>query len=150
MGEGLSEWRSTGAGLFVPYYLSLKADAYSDLDQIEAGLDALGEGLEVTQRTGEVWWNAEIYRRTGNLQLRKSTPDEHRAESLFQEALLLARRQQAKSLELRAAIDLAQLWRDQGKPKDAHDLLRSVYEWFTEGFETADLKQAKALLDELS
>jgi predicted ATPase len=73
-----------------------------------------------------------------------------RAESCFQEALLVARRQQAKSFELRAAINLAQLWRDQGKPNDARDLLRPIYDWFTEGSDTADLKHAKALLDELS
>ena len=150
MGEGLSDWRSTGAELFVPYFLSLKAEAYSDLDQIEAGLDALGEDLEITQRTGEVLWNAEIHRRTGALLLRKASPDVPRAESCFQKALLVARRQQAKSFELRAAINLAQLWRDQGKPIDARDLLESVYNWFTEGFDTADLKYAKALLDEFS
>jgi class 3 adenylate cyclase/predicted ATPase len=150
MGEGLSEWRGTGAELFVPYYLSLKAEAYSDLDQIDEGLDALGEALEATQRTGEVWWNAELHRRTGALLLRKTSPDVPRAESCFQEALLVARRQQAKSFELRAAIDLAQLWRDQGKPINAGDLLESVYNWFTEGFDTADLKYAKALFDEFS
>ena len=150
MDEGLSDWRAVGAELFVPYYLSLKAEAYGDLDQIDAGLDALGEGLEVTRRTGEEWWNAEIYRRSGALLLRKTSPDVLQAETCFQEALLVARRQQAKSFELRAAINLAQLWRDQGKPKKARDLLRSVYDWFTEGFETADLKQAKTLLDELS
>jgi class 3 adenylate cyclase/predicted ATPase len=149
MDEGLSDWRAVGAELFVPYYLSLKAEAYGDLDQIDAGLDALNEGLEVTQRTGEEWWNAEIYRRTGALLLRKTNPDVAQAESCFQEALLVAQRQQAKSFELRAAIDLAQLWRNHGKPKDARNLLTPVYQWFAEGSDTADLKHAKALLDEL-
>ncbi|MGI9477797.1 MAG: AAA family ATPase, partial [Hyphomicrobiaceae bacterium] len=150
IGEGLSDWRSTGAGLFVPYYLSLKAEAYSDLEKIDAGLDALGEALEATQRTGEVWWNAELHRRRGALLLRKTSPDVPQAESCFQEALLVAQRQQAKSFELRAAMNLAQLWRDKGKLNDARDVLAPVYDWFTEGSDTADLKHARVLLDEFS
>ena len=150
MDEGVSEWCRIGGELFVPYFLSLKAETYGDLDRIDAGLDALREALAATQRTGEVWWNAEIHRRTGALLLRKITPDLGRAERCFQEALRIARQQQAKSFELRAATDLAQLWRDQAKPNNARDVLIPVYEWFGEGLDTVDLKRAKSVLDELS
>jgi predicted ATPase len=149
MRQGLSDWRATGAELFVPYYLSLIAEVYGDLAQVEAGLDALKEGLEVMERTGEDWWKAEMYRCTGSMLLLHTTPDVTQAEICFEQALATAHQQQGRSFELRAAIDLAQLWQRQGKHDKACRLLTPVYAWFSEGFDTADLKDARSLLDEL-
>jgi predicted ATPase len=149
MRQGLSDWRATGAELFVPYYLSLIAGVYGDLAQVEAGLEALKEGLEVMERTGEDWWKAEMYRCTGSMLLLHTTPDVTQAEICFEQALATAHQQQARSFELRAAIDLARLWQRQDKHDEACGLLAPVYAWFSEGFDTADLKDARSLLDEL-
>jgi predicted ATPase len=99
---------------------------------------------------GERWFEAEIHRTAGEIALMEPEPDAAKAEAYFERALAVARQQQAKSWELRAAMIMARLWRDQGKKQQAHDLLAPVYGWFTEGFDTLDLKQAKALLDELA
>jgi predicted ATPase len=149
MRQGLSDWRALGAELFVPYYLSLMAEAYSGLKQVDAGLGALKEALEVVKRTGEDWWQAELYRRTGALLLQQARPDETQAETCFQRALVIARQQQAKSFELRAGMNLAQLWQQQGKHDEARELLTPVYTWFNEGPDTADLMQAQSILGEL-
>ena len=150
MRQGLTDWRASGAELIVPYFLTLLAEGYSTPEQVDEGLDALQEGLEVMDRTGEHWWQAEVHRLTGALLLHQAVPDAAQAETCFHQALDIARQQHATSLELRAATSLARLWQSQGKGQDATDLLAPVYGWFTEGFDTADLKDAKRLLDELS
>jgi len=99
---------------------------------------------------GERWWEAELYRLQGELMLRQTIPDAAQAEASFQHALTVACRQQAKSWELRAAMSLARLWQRQGKRAAAHELLAPIYGWFTEGFDTADLQEARELLEELA
>jgi predicted ATPase len=106
--------------------------------------------LAVIEATGERWWQAEVHRIAGDIALMSPERDMAKAEACFDRALAVARAQQAKSWELRGATSVARLWRDQGKSQDARDLLAPVYGWFTEGFDTLDLKQAKALLDELA
>jgi predicted ATPase len=113
-----------------------------------AALAALQEGLEITRTTGEHGWDAELHRLTGTLLLAENKL--YDAEGSLQQAIRIAQAQQAKSLELRAARDLARLWGEQGRRTEARDLVAPVYSWFTEGFDTADLKEAKALLDQLA
>ena len=113
-----------------------------------AALAALREGLEIADATGERKWDAELHRLTGTMLLAENKRDEGQAS--LQQAIRIAQAQQAKSLELRAARDLARLWGEQGRRSEARDLLAPVYGWFTEGFDTADLKDAKALLEELT
>ncbi len=102
------------------------------------------------ETTKERWFEAEVNRIAGEIALKSSEPDAAKAQEYFERALAVARAQQAKSWELRAAMSLARLWRDQGKPQQARELLAPVYGWFTEGFDTRDLKEAKALLEELA
>jgi adenylate cyclase len=147
--QGLTDFRATGADLAVPYFLTLLAEGYSNLKQVKEGLGALREAVEVMERTGERYSEAEIYRLKGQLLLQQSSDNQAEAESCFQKAIAIAQNQQAKSWELRAATSLARLWQSQGKCQDAYDLLAPVYDWFTEGFDTADLIDAKALLVEL-
>jgi len=120
------------------------------MEQPEAGLTALAEALTLVDTTGERWYEAELYRLKGVLLLQQSSSNQTEAESCFHQAIAIAQNQQAKSLELRATTSLARLWQQQGKRQEAHDLLAPVYHWFTEGFDTADLKDAKTLLDELA
>jgi predicted ATPase len=115
--------------------------------QLEESRHALADAQTVLDRTGERWWEAEVYRRTGVLLLAQS--EEQQAVAWLQQALDVARGQDAKSLELRTATNLARLWQSQGKRNEAHELLAPVYNWFTEGFDTADLREAKRLLSEL-
>ena len=110
----------------------------------------IDEATTELETTKEKLWEAEVYRMAGDIALRSPKPDIAKAEAYFERALAVARKQQAKSWELRAAMSLARLWRDQGKRQQARDLLAPVYGWFTEGFDTLDLKEAKALLDELA
>jgi predicted ATPase len=148
--QGLRVHRGTGAALIRPYFLALLAEAYGSMGQPEAGLTSLAEALILADTTGERWYQAELYRLKGELLLAQS-PDNHtEAETCFQQALAIAQNQSAQSWELRAATSLARLWQQQGKRQEAHDLLAPVYYWFTEGFDTADLQEAKALLDELA
>jgi predicted ATPase len=112
-------------------------------------LTVLTDALTLVATTEERWWEAEVYRLKGVLLLQRSLPDVGQAEACFQQALDVARRQQAKALELRAALSLARLWQGQGQPTAARQLLAEIYGWFTEGFDTADLQEAKALLAEL-
>jgi predicted ATPase len=112
-------------------------------------LEALAEALATVAQSRVRWWEAELDRLRGELLLQHAVPQPGEAETCFQQALAVARRQQAKSLELRAAMSLARLWQQQGKRAEAHALLAPIYGWFTEGFDTADLQEAKALLDEL-
>jgi predicted ATPase len=148
--QGLTAWHVTGAVTLQPCFLALLAEAHGILGEPEAGLTTLAEALTLADTTGERWYESEIYRLKGALLLQQSTDNQVEAEVCFQHAISIAQNQQAKSWELRAATSLARLWHQQGKRQEAHDLLAPVYNWFTEGFDTADLKDAKALLDELA
>jgi predicted ATPase len=150
MQQGLAAWRATGAAVLRPYGLALLAKASAKLGQPEEGLSLLAEALAVTNDTGEHRWEAELHRLKGELLLAHSAEHDTEAETCFRQALDIARCQQAKSWELRAAMSLSRLWQRQGKRDEAHELLAPVYGWFTEGFDTADLQEAKALLEELS
>ena len=150
MRRALTDFRATGAELHMPYFLSLLAEGYARLGQVEAGLTVLQEGREVMERTGEYVWHAEMSRLKGALLLQQQGTVQAEAETCFQQAIAVAQQQSAKSWELRAATSLARLWQSQGKMTEARELLAPVYDWFTEGFDTADLKDAKMLLEELS
>jgi predicted ATPase len=117
---------------------------------IVEGQRVLAEALATAHHTEERYYKAELYRLNGTLLLRQAVPDEKQAATCFQQALAVARHQQARSWELRAATSLSRLWQRQGKRQEARDLLAPVYDWFTEGFDTADLREAKGLLEELS
>jgi predicted ATPase len=153
MRQGVAALRNPGAGSHVPSHLARLAEAYGMVGQADQGLATLDEALDLVHHTDERWWEAELYRLRGEL-LRQAAGGGQRAEwtpqACFQHALEIARRQQAKSLELRAAMSLSRLWQQQGKRDDARQLLAPIYGWFTEGFDTADLQEAKALLEELS
>ena len=148
--QDLTAYHATGAEMLRPYCLALLAEAHGAMGQPAEGLMTLTEALLLTDKTGERWYEAELHRLKGELLLQQHADNQADAETCFQHALDLARKQQAKSLELRAATSLARLWQQQGKRQEAHDLLAPVYNWFTEGFDTADLQDAKALLDELA
>jgi len=189
--ESLAAWQTTGVALLRPYYLGLLAEGYAKGGQIAEGLATLAEALEVVNRTGERWWEAELYRLYGELSLRIGESETSKEESVnrgrgesetskrenlssspiprfsgspvlsssarfpvsspeacFHTAIEIARRQGAKSLELRATVSLCQLWQQQGEREQARQTLAEMYHWFTEGFDTADLKKARALLEE--
>ena len=148
--QGLGTYRATGAELWRPYWLALLAEAHGILGEPEAGLTALAEALALADTTGERWYEPELYRLKDELVLQQSLDHHAEAETCFQQAITVARNQQAKSLELRAATSLARLWHQQGKREEARQVLAEVYDWFTEGFDTADLQDAKALLEELA
>jgi predicted ATPase len=148
--SGLNGFRSTGATLFAPLYLSYLAKAHAELDQFDDAWRCIGESLTTVETTKERWCEAEINRVAGEIALKPQERDTAKAEAYFNRALAVAHQQQAKSWELRAAMSMARLWRDQGKRVEACNLLAPVYGWFTEGFDTRDLKEAKALLDELT
>jgi predicted ATPase len=128
----------------------LLAEAYGQVGQPEAGLTVLDEALTLVATTEARWWQAELHRLKGALLLQLPIPAGHQAEASFQQALDVARGQQAKALELRAALSLSRLWQQQGKREAARELLPPIYGWFTEGFDTADLREAQALLAELA
>ena len=148
--SAITAWRSTGATLYLPVWLSLLARAYGELGQFDEAWSYIGEAITAVETTKETWYEAEVHRIAGEIALMSPEPDAAKAEACFERALAVAREQQAKSFELRAAMSMARLWRDQGKRDEARELLAPVYGWFTEGFDTLDLKQAKALLDELA
>ena len=148
--QGLTIFRATGARSWIPHFLGLQAEAYGRAKRADDGLASAAEALELTEKTMERCWQAELNRIKGELLLAVSSENHVEAESCFSQALNIAARQQAKSWELRAAISLSRLWQRQGKQAEARELLGSVYNWFTEGFDAADLKEAKALLEELS
>jgi predicted ATPase len=178
MRQGLAAYRATGANVKVPYFLALLAEAYRTMGQAEEGLGVLAEALAVVEITGERLCEAELYRLKGQLTLQSktgltqvgsksqasqttsavpspryptpSTQAEAEAEACFHRAIEIARKQQAKSWELRAVVSLSRLWQRQGKKDEARHMLAEVYGWFTEGFETKDLQEAKALLEELA
>ena len=132
----------------MPYHIGLLARACEIAGQIEEALTLLDDALRIVERTGERWLEAELNRHKGQLLLRQGHPEA--AEELYRKALSIAEEQDAKLWELRAAVSLARLRRDQGRRAEARDLLAPIYGWFTEGFDTPDLKEAKALLDELT
>ncbi len=176
--QGLAIWQAMGAEMARPHWLALLAEGYGRMGQPEQGLPLLEEALTVANNTGEREYEAEVYRLKGELSLksrqvttslgqvsgesqanqdqskdpdpRPLAPDpQAEAEACFHKAIEIARRQQTKSLELRAVMSLSRLWQQQGKRAEAHQLLSEVYHWFTEGFDTKDLQEAKALLEEL-
>jgi len=167
MRQGLAAYQATASELFRPYHLALLAEAYGKVGQAKEGLPLLAEALAAVDKTGERWCEAELYRLKGQLTLQKfqvsgstfqvqNSPasgvrsPESEAEECFLRAIDIARKQQAKSLELRATVSLARLWQQQGKQEEAHKMLAEIYGWFTEGFDTKDLQEAKALLTQLS
>jgi predicted ATPase len=176
--EGLAAMRATESELWVPLFLGALAQGYAQGGQAQAGLRVVAEALAVVEKTEERWTEAELYRLAGELSLRSGEPESGRIgdakneaenrgagfsfadspfhrfpvsspEECFQKAIAIAQKQQAKSLELRAATSLARLWQSQGKHHAARNILSEVYNWFTEGFDTKDLQEAKALLEEL-
>jgi predicted ATPase len=147
--SGLSAYRSTGTTLRVPEYLSYLARAYADIGGFDDAWRCIVEAMTAAETTKEKWYEAEINRIAGVIALNSPERDATKAEGYFDRARAIARRQQAKSWELRASMSLARLWRDQGKVQQARELLAPVYGWFTEGFDTRDLKEARGLLEEL-
>ncbi len=171
MRQGVDVWRAMGAENSRPFFLALLAEAYGDVRQPEKGLTVLVEGLAQVERTGERCYEAELYRLKGELTLQQENQKakgksqkakleteprdpmsdaQGEAEACFLKAIEVARKQQAKSLELRAAMSLTRLWQQQGKKDEARQILAEIYGWFTEGFDTKDLQEAKVLLEELA
>jgi class 3 adenylate cyclase/predicted ATPase len=149
LNSGITAWRSTGANLFRPTQLSWLAATHAELGQFDDAWRCLGDATTAIETSKERWYEAEVDRIAGEVALGSPDPDATRAKAYFERALAVARAQQAKSWELRAAMSLARLWCYQGKRDEAQDLLAPIYGWFTEGFDTLDLKEAKALLGEL-
>jgi predicted ATPase len=148
--SGIAAYRSTGATLGLTAWLSYLMKAHADLRQFDDAWRCSEEAITHIETTKERWWEAEVNRIAGEVALLSPEPDAAKAETYFERALAVARRQQAKSWELRSSMSLARLWRDQGRVQQARELLAPVYGWFTEGFDTRDLKEAKALLEELA
>ena len=148
--SGIAAWQSSGSIAFVPWYVAHMARAHAELGRFDEAWRHIAEALTAIEKTGETWCESDIHRITGEIALLAPEPDINKAEMHFDRALAVAREQQAKSWELRAAMSLARLWRDRGERAKARELLAGVYDWFGEGFETLDLQQAKMLLDELS
>jgi predicted ATPase len=150
MRQGLASYRATGTVLELPWYLGVLAETCGSTGRVEEGLDTIAEALRVADNTG--YYVAELYRLQGELLLAQASngPQWFEVEASLQQALDVARRQQARSLELRAAMSLAGLWQQQGKRTEAYALLAPIYVWFTEGWDTADLQEAKALLAALA
>jgi predicted ATPase len=147
--QRITAWRSTGAALQVPYFCSLFAEVAARLGHTADGLQALTEAQALIEQHEQRWWEAEVYRLRGVVLLQQPLTPQAEAETWFQRALDTARRQEAKSLELRAALSLARLWQQQDRRAEARALLAPLYDWFTEGFDTADLQEARALLEAL-
>ena len=148
--ESVSAIPKIGVHINTPYFMTLLASGYRQLGRIEDGLEVLDDARASSDGRGEHWWLAEVHRLRGELLLSLSDANADEAEACLHEALDVSRYQKARSLELRAAMSLARFWRGQGKADDALNLLAPVYGWFTEGFDTPDLRGAKALLDELT
>jgi class 3 adenylate cyclase/predicted ATPase len=148
--SGMAALRPTGATLFMPFFLPHLARAHAELGQFEAARRCIGEAMTTAETTKEKWCEAEIHRTAGEIALMSPEPDAAKVQAHFERSIAIARAQTAKSWELRSATSLARLWRDEGKRQQARDLLAPVYGWFTEGFDTADLKEAKAMLEALA
>jgi predicted ATPase len=147
--SGISAYRATGATIYLPFYLPHFARAHAELGQFEEAWRCIGEAMTTVETAKEKWCEAEVHRVAGEIALMSPEPDAVKAEAYFERALSVAWAQEAKSWELRAATSMARLWREQGKRDEAHDLLAPIYGWFTEGFDTLDLREAKTLLDKL-
>jgi predicted ATPase len=148
LGSGSSAYRASGAKLWMPHFIALRASANERVGRLEEALALLDEALQLADETRERWFAVELHRQKGQLLLRQGhvqVTEEH-----YHKALAIAREQEAKLWELRAAIGLGRMWRDQGKHAETRDLLTPIYGWFSEGFDTPDLKEAKALLEELN
>jgi predicted ATPase len=155
MHAGMAAFQATGSKMFIPFYLAMIAQASGQIGRAEQGLVLLAQALATVERTEERHWEAELYRLKGELTLQSkvqgaNSPMESEAEECFRKAIDIAQKQRAKSLELRATMSLARLLENQGCCNEARTMLAEVYNWFTEGFDTADLKDAQALLDKLS
>jgi predicted ATPase len=175
--QSMAVAQATGMALYRPYHLGLLAEAYRQAKQVQEGLSALNEALTLADKTGECYYEAELYRLKGELTLAQSEASlkrvtdksqtsqdqsedsksqslnpkvQEEAEACFRQAIAIAQKQQARSWELRATVSLARLWQQQGKSAEAHGMLSDIYHWFTEGFDTKDLQEAKALLEELA
>jgi predicted ATPase len=148
--SGIAAVKSTGATAYAPWYLSNLASAYAELGQFDDARRCIGEAMTVMDATKERWCEAEVYRIAGAIALMSPEPDLAKAEACFEKALSVARDRQARSFELRAATSMARLWGDQGRRRQARELLAAVCGRFTEGFETGDLRQAQVLLDGLA
>jgi predicted ATPase len=148
--QSMSTMRETGMEQLQQFWRAVLAELKVKAGQPEVGLHALAEAETVMRRTGERFWKAELYRLKGKLLLSHSAENQSEAKACFHQALEVARRQSAKSLELRAVMSLSRLWQKQGKQEKARQMLAEIYGWFTEGFDTTDLKEAKTLLEELS
>jgi predicted ATPase len=164
MHQGLTTMHDTGAALWRPYFLALLAEIYGKMGNVEGGLVGLREAQGLIDQTSEHLWEPELYRLKGELTLQKfqhsscklpvtepqcfNSDYQSEAEACFLKAIEIARSQQAKSLELRAVMSLSRIWQSRGKKKPAHELLAETYAWFTEGFNTVDLREAQALLQE--
>jgi predicted ATPase len=135
--------------MYLPSWLADLAAVYAELGQLNEAWRCIGEAMSIVETAKERWFEAEVNRIAGAIALKSPEPDAAKAEEYFDRALVIARQQQAKSWELRAAMSLARLWRDRGKQQQARELLAPVYGWFTKGFDTLDLREAKALLEEL-
>jgi predicted ATPase len=149
MTAGIAAFRSTGATYWTPWHLSCLAWAYAELGQFDDAWRCISEAMTLVETTKETLWEAEVDRVAGEIAMLPRERDVAKAAAYFDRALAVARAQQAKSWELHAAMSFARLWRDQGKRDEAHDLLAPIYGWFTEGFDTLDLKESKALLEEM-
>jgi predicted ATPase len=147
--EGLAIASATGSGFFRIYYLAQLADVCGKTGRIVEGLEAIAEALRLLQN-GERWWEPEIHRLQGDLLLKQNPSNQAEVQSSLDRAIEIARKQGAKSLELRATVSLARLMRDTNRRDEARAMLAEIYNWFTEGFDTADLKDAKTLVDELA
>ena len=165
MRQGVAAWRAAGSEVGLTNYLSFLAEAYGHVGQTAEGLNVLAEALAFAHTTGERCYEAELHRLKGELLLQSGVQglgpgvspsdaglqsQDAEAEACFHQALDIARRQQARSLELRAAMSLSRLWQRQGKHTKARELLAPFYDWFTEGFDTPDLQDARALLEALA
>jgi predicted ATPase len=148
--SGIAAYRTTGATAWLPLHLPRLARAHAELGQFEEAWRCIGEAMTLVETAKEKWCEAEVHRVAGEIALMSPEQDAAKSQAYFERALAVARAQQAKSWELRTATSLARLWRDQGKRDEAHDLLAPIYGWFTEGFDTRDLKEAKALLDHIA
>lgn len=156
--ESLASHNARGSMISTSQYLAVLADAYAKAGRIDEAMDTVTKGLDFVNANGERHYEAELHRLKGELQLAQAANNENHqpdsmqeaAEACFHRAIEIARRQRAKSWELRATLSLARLWQKQGKRMEARNMLKEIYGWFTEGFETLDLKQAGALLAELS
>jgi predicted ATPase len=145
-----SGWQSTGATMWMPFFLSYLARAHAELGKFEDAWCSIGEAMKTVETSKERWCEAEVHRTAGEITLLAPDPNATRAKEYFERALAVARAQRAKSWELRAAMSIARLWRAQNKGDDVCSLLVPIYGWFTEGFATLDLKEAKALLHEFA